>query len=351
MSQGRRPTRGRSRGRKSHTPPPFMPGPHQGSLPLSPPPRSSAVIDTVQRSFFQLRVEAELRGRSGTAFQDFVADIMEYRFPNDFMRVTPWGKKGDLKCDGYLLSARKLFQVYAPMKAEEKKTIAKILADFDGAQIHWRSHYDVWVFVENSTGGSPPGVAQALLDLPSRKRPKGAPAGYPPVNVERWNHKTILQLAMELNGLQLEALVGPAYTMEDVLQVTLPDLLPILDLVARLPAPAEDTIRPVSVHKLQGNRLSELVLVLLRAGMARADLVGRGLVAQPDPMVGDRIAAAFKARYQVLKATQLNPDDIFSQLLHFAGGGSGMVPTKAAALAVVAHFFEECDIFEDPAAP
>ena len=62
---------------------------------------------------------------------------MERRCRSDFQKVKPYGKKGDLKCDGYHESLRRVYQVYAPEKMNEKKTIAKIDEDFQGAVGHW----------------------------------------------------------------------------------------------------------------------------------------------------------------------------------------------------------------------
>ena len=70
-------------------------------------------LDSLSRHIYELRFENYYLRLRGEAFQDFFADIMEKRHPQDFCRTKPWGQRGDQKNDGYLKSKRTLFQVYA----------------------------------------------------------------------------------------------------------------------------------------------------------------------------------------------------------------------------------------------
>jgi len=61
------------------------------------------------------------------------------------------------------------------------------------------------------------------------------------------------------------------------------------------------------------------------------------------------MAYQFSEKYRALKARSLAPDDIFWDLRGFAGvNDSRSSKEEAAALAVLAHVFEKCDIFERP---
>ncbi len=62
-----------------------------------------------------------------------------------------------------------------------------------------------------------------------------------------------------------------------------------------------------------------------------------------------RIAEAFRTRYAELKAFDLPADAIFKHLQDYAGM-NGEPKRQGAALAVLAYFFDSCDIFEDPVA-
>lgn len=52
-------------------------------------------------------------------------------------------------------------------------------------------------------------------------------------------------------------------------------------------------------------------------------------------------------RYAELKALDLPADTIFKHLQDYAGM-NGEPKRQGAALAVLAYFFDSCDIFEDP---
>ena len=61
------------------------------------------------------------------------------------------------------------------------------------------------------------------------------------------------------------------------------------------------------------------------------------------------MAAAFRLRYQELKTEGWVPDDIFAELQRFVAGDGVASPShQAATLAILAFFFEACEIFERP---
>jgi hypothetical protein len=106
-------------------------------------------------------------------------------------------------------------------------------------------------------------------------------------------------------------------------------------------------IRPVPPDKLRFNRLSDDVQILLATGMRKAGLVEKFFNDYSDPLYGDEIAAAFNREYKKFRLLNLDPDIIFLKLQEFTGGQERGTPTyQAAVLAVLAHLFEQCDIFE-----
>jgi hypothetical protein len=127
----------------------------------------------------------------------------------------------------------------------------------------------------------------------------------------------------------------------------LKDLAPVLDQIARFPATPDPDLRAVPADKLARNLLSDSVALLLKAGMGRVDILRKYFKAQPTTQ--DQIAESFRSKYGELRATGMSPDDIFWNLERFAGGGELSSPARlSAVLAVLAFFFEECDIFEGP---
>lgn len=296
-------------------------------------------MDDVARAFYEMSFKVAYLEKKADEFQGFFSAIMEKRYPADFMRVRPWGKVGDRKNDGYLRSRRILFQCYAPNELDAATCVAKIDEDFNGALPHWRAHFGTWAFVHNSRAGLGPDVAKKLLDLGTL---------HAPLVVTQWGFEELRQETMGLEAPELASLLGPAPSRYGLAALGLADLVPVLDQVARLAPTPDPDLRPVPADKLERNLLSPSVESLLKAGMSRADLVRKYF--RQKPTLQDQIAETFRSRYAHLRQAGTSPDDIFSALQRFAGGD--IVPSAgvhAAVFAVLAFFFEECDIFDRPA--
>lgn len=292
-------------------------------------------MDDLTRAFFELGFKVAFMEKKGNAFQDFFSTVMEKRHPADFIRVRPWGNIGDRKNDGYLRSERTLFQVYAPNELSAASAISKIDEDFRGALPHWKEHFDTWVFVHNSREGLGPQVTDRLLQLGKTHRP----------TVTHWGFEELRRKVFELPPTDLVSLLGPAPTRRDMLDLGLAALAPVLDQVALMPATSEPDLRPPPADKIVRNMLSAHVATLLKAGMARADLVRKYFRLQPSKQ--DEIAQSFNLRYHTLRNRCVAPDDVFVELQRHAGGNARVTTDRqTAVLAVLAFFFEECDIFE-----
>lgn len=296
------------------------------------------MIDNITRAFYEMNFRLAFMERKADEFQGFFSSIMEKRYPADFFRVRPWGKFGDRKNDGYLMSKRMLFQSYAPNELKPSDCIAKIDEDFTGALPHWQQYFDVWVFVHNSRDGLGPDVTEKLLNLGKNHQP---------LVVTQWGFEELRQETMALSELELASLLGPAPSRVGMITLGLDDLTPVLDHIGRLAPVHEPDLRPVPANKLQENLLSDAVKTLLIAGMSRANLVRTYF--KHKPTLQDQIAEAFRKKYQELRTTESSPDEIFAALQRFAGGDR--IPSPAihsAVLACLAFFFEECDVFERP---
>jgi hypothetical protein len=299
-------------------------------------------MDNLTRAFYELMFENSFMKKKADEFQDFFASIMEKRYPGDFIRIRPWGQAGDHKNDGYLRSRRILFQSYAPDKMQVRRCIAKIAKDFDGALLYWKDYFDTWIFVHNAPKGLGPQVKRTLLDLGVR---------HAPLQVGWWGFEELRQEAMELTEHHLASLLGWPPSRKGFLDLDLDDLAPILDHIALLQASPDPDLRPVPADKLQLNLLSNNVQILLKAGMSKSALVREYFRLTPNKL--DEIRESFRRRYQSLRDSGQAPDEIFASLQQYAGGPVVPVPSPArqcAVLAVVAFFFEECDIFERPEA-
>ncbi len=300
-------------------------------------------MDAFTRAYYEVLFERDFLKKTGDQFQDFFAEMMEKCHPRgDFMRVRPWGSAGDRKNDGYLRSERTLFQVYAPNEMTAAAAVNKIDDDFYGALPYWKQYFDLWTFTHNSRKGLGPDITNKLLELSRLHRPLSAIS---------WGFEELRERTFRLTEVDLASFLGPAPSSNTLLSVGFPDVQVVLQTIEGQTPPVVPDLRPIPPEKLDKNGLSEPVRRLLREGQVKSTLVRRFFQRYHDPQLGDRVASAFRGRYEQLKSAGQSPDLIFQELQAFAGGMKRGTPQhEAAVITVLAYLFEECDIFERPTA-
>jgi hypothetical protein len=110
------------------------------------------------RKAFKLRIHES----NGTAFENLFCDIMRFS-ESDFKKVKPQGSLGDRKNDGFIPSQGKYYQVYAPENPAGNPSAAtkKIEEDLDGLISYWsyqhnhKISYFYFVFNDKYHGAYP----------------------------------------------------------------------------------------------------------------------------------------------------------------------------------------------------
>jgi hypothetical protein len=292
----------------------------------------------LQDAYYELRFENAFLRVKGDEFQTFFERLMGLAYKADFMACRPWGNIGDRKNDGFLKSERRLFQVYAPNELKATQAVAKIKEDFAGAKAHWGKHFEKWSFVHNATDGLPPHVQTLLLDFESAN---------PGISLEPWGLEELRLVFRRLSSNDLATWFGPALTEEAKANLGFKDLQVVVESLAGKAAPSGTAVKDVPPRKIEANDLSESVTVLLKSGMAKTPLVSAFFDGWYDETLGERLAVAFRAEYERLRAN-LHPNQFFSELQAWAGGNQrGTAEHEMAVLTVIAYYFERCDIFEE----
>ena len=276
--------------------------------------------------------------RKGKAFEDIFSKIMGHAYPSDFQPVRPYGKRGDLKCDGYRASDKTVFQCYGPSTPSLAKMLAKMDEDFNGAVAHWGARMERWSFVHNEDDGLPADATQTLVNLGTAN---------PNVALGQFGYPELFAIVMGLPVAPLEDLFGSVPSQRTMAQLDYEALRPVVTLIRKLNPDNNPPLSAPSPSKLKANDLSDDAAELLRQSRRREPLVERFFNDWPDPSFGEEIAQGFREQYQALKMDRLLPDQIFTELQTFAGGMDGSPSHQAAVLAVMSYFFERCDIFED----
>ena len=296
-------------------------------------------MDEVQTAFYRLRFREAFLEKKGTEFQDWFVRLAGYAFGSDFEAVRPYGKHGDLKCDGRRVSTSTIFQCYAPYQQKERELNNKIEGDFRGAHEHWDTWMAEWILVHNDTRGLPPTSYQLLDQLRQ---------DHPDIRIKVWKETELQELVAAFPLHAQQALFGYAPSKTGVETLILEDLKPVVDALQRTDTvPGQEPLTPPSVDKLTRNSLSEDAAGLLKIGRRKEALVEIWFSKSPNAELGERIAEAFRRRYAKLKDSDRSPDGVFTHLQQYAGMG-GEPAQQSAALAVLSYFFERCDIFEDP---
>ena len=295
-------------------------------------------MDVVQKIFYTLHGKIVLLEKKGTAFQDWFVKLNGYVLGADFEAVRSYGSQGDWKCDGRQLSTGTIFQCYAPEAATDQKTIAKINEDFAGALAKWPDFIRRWIFVYNDARGVPPAVAKHL----DQKR-----QDYPEIQFEIWGETQLSNLVDQLSADAKRNMFGAVPDQNLVDGLVLEDLEPVVDALERRdPDPTDVLPPPPSAQKLEKNALSADAAYLLRMGRHKVRLVETFFRRTTPVERGEKIAEAFRKRYDDLMSLELSADQIFMYLQKYAGV-RGEPKRQAAAMAVLAYLFDNCDIFED----
>lgn len=296
-------------------------------------------MDEIQTAFYRLQFRLAFLEKKGTEFQDWFARLAAHAFGPDFEAVRPYGRQGDLKCDGRRVSSRTIFQCYAPYETKETRLNAKIERDFVGACENWGDGIANWVLVHNDSQGLP----ASSLQLFDRLR-----GNSPDVTIELWTEAELRRLADRLPLADQQAMFGFAPSMTGLETLVMADLQPVIHQLQSMdPEPGEEPIKVPSVDKLEKNLISEDAAELLRVGRRKEALVEAWFRKDRRADLGERVAEAFRRRYAQLRESGRSPDEILGHLQQYAGMG-GNPGRQTAVLAVLSYFFERCDIFDDP---
>lgn len=297
-------------------------------------------MSLLQDAYYEAKFEVAFLRSKGDAFQEFFERLMGLAHKADFMACRPWGRVGDRKNDGFLKSERCLFQVYGPYEMTAAKATEKITEDFEGAKEHWGEHFGRWVFVHNAVNGLPPHVQELLLEF------EAANSG---IEIEPWCLEELRLVFRRLSAEDRATWFGPAPTEATRAKLGFADVKVVLDRISTLPVPAQPEVQDVPAGKIEANGLSEAVERLIKEGMVKSRLVEQFLGQWHDQTLGERLAESFRAEYRALRGGLLTPNEIFAELQAWAGGSElGTAEHQLAVLAVLAYYFERCDIFEEP---
>jgi hypothetical protein len=206
-------------------------------------------------------------------YQRLFEDIATRAF-RGFVRVEPYGREGDWKCDGFHPATGTVYQVYSPDEMKASTTRSKIETDLSGAVAHWGEKMRRWVFVFNVRRG----VAPHVLDFLLEQRTK-----YPAIEIALLSSDDLWQMVRALPQQDRAEILGtlPGYG----------DTFSVQEMLATQPAKGrflivQDVLAPIdlmqAVEAIEPNRPFAPPLILrpslLEASFEEAAAYQRDLI-------------------------------------------------------------------------
>lgn len=300
-------------------------------------------------SYWKMSLRLKLREHSGDAFQDFVSTILEKRYKGDFVRVRPFGTKGDKGCDGYLRSTGQVIQCYGAVNGDGSKVdylVDKMDEDFEKAKAHLGTIMKGWSLAHNLVDGLPIHAVLKLADIQTAN---------PKIELSFLALESLDEIVSQLSPEDRELIFGPVATIEDEMNLQIADLKDLVDSILQgidSSNSSDELIEPVSVDKILVNQLPSYWIHILTAGWKNAFLVEKYFNSHPNPLVGQNVASVFNGKYRYFKAQKLSSGLILDELYNYIlGGAPGSIGRQIAGQALLAHLFESCDIFENATVP
>lgn len=258
-----------------------------------------------------------------------------------FIPIKAHGNQGDWKNDGWIPHSGTVFQCYSPESTNAGKIITKIREDFAGAHIKWSGKLREWIFVYSEQGKLPSMVVSLIEELK---------AAHPTLKIDSWNRERLWMIVRSLPPEARNSLLGPVPRPGDVISTTAEEIRVLLAFLARTDHTAHDAGTGLLdlLPKLAHNRLGPDIHKLIEPGLLVAKTTAIYLAGHPDPGFSAIISQSLASRYQELRNQFADePDQLFFKLILWVQAGKPDDPRYFwAAVGIVSHYFELCDIFE-----
>ena len=176
----------------------------------------------------------------GMEFQKLFESVAE-RAGDEFIRVKPYGNKGDKKADGLYFRDGVVYQVYSPDRVKLADTLNKIIADLDGAIEEWGEDLEEWTFVYNTRWGT-------AADIPALLKEKTKE--YPDIAITTLGEADLWKIVRDLSAEDRMEILGPPPTFADLqsLEMVFPEPMRARHEDGGRLMIVQDVLAPIDVH-------------------------------------------------------------------------------------------------------
>lgn len=305
-----------------------------------------------EKHIARTKFQKKLLSSDKQTFEDLFTKVMQL-YDKNFQPVKPQGKEGDKKCDGFNKVTGQYYQAYAPEDLSGKEKIAQSKLDdtIDGIFSFWQSISPVKEFyfvINDQYKGAWPSISLQL-------------AGIAKKNVIKAD--TLLCKDLEDIFLQLqeddivEILGGLLPSAANITNIDISSLGEVIDhLLNSERKPKEERFPddPNFDKKIKFNKLSEEYANQLKVAYLQTYIIDDYFIYQSSFIKQDLklIFSEFysKAKDFVPESIENRSDVIFEKIWD-ESSPRNTIPFRNAALVLMSHYFESCDIFEEPIEP
>lgn len=283
---------------------------------------------------------------NGTAFEAFFTEIMHARYPN-FRQVKPQGRYGDKKNDGFIQETGTYYQVYAPenIQLREKKSVEKLVADFDGLYKYWNVLFPIktFYFVVNDKYNSVGPELYVIL--------KGIEDNHL-ISAKLMLSRDLEDEFFKLDENDQKRLIGyiPSTDIIDIDFSVVNEVIQYLLSVNTNPNKEIIPLNPDFEEKIKFNNLSERAASYLRIYQIYGYVID-SFFEFNSVFIKENLRDVFSGLYakamKAVKDPDNNGEDVFFYIYREAYTSHNLA-IDGAIFTLMAYYFEYCDIFKVP---
>jgi hypothetical protein len=305
-----------------------------------------------EKHIARTKFQNKLLSSDKQAFEDLFTKVMQLNDKN-FQPVRPQGKEGDKKCDGFNRMTGQYYQVYAPenLSGKEKTAQNKLDDTISGIFAFWQSISPVKEFyfvINDQYKGAWPSISLQLAQIAQKYKIKA---------------DTLLCKDLEDIFLQLqeddiiEILGGLLPSATNITNIDISSLGEVIDHLLNTERKQKEERFPDDPNfdkKIKFNKLSEEYANQLKVAYLQTYIIDDYFTYQSSFIKQD-LKLVFSEFYLIAKdsvpeSIESKSDIIFEKIWDKASPRN-TIPFRNAALVLMSHYFESCDIFEEPIEP
>ena len=294
-----------------------------------------------EKAITRILFQNKIHKANGQKFEDIFTAILNYVEP-DFQQIKPWGNIGDRKNDGYVKSKGAFFQVFAPEEICKSyvSVVDKIEEDFNGLVAQWSPVNEFYFVVNDKYLGVNADCEKKIQKIKSDR--KLVDAGFRTA-------KDLENLLFDLSDDQILSIVG---FLPDPMQLKTLDysiLNEVIEFVMKssLSESRDDKmIVPDWDEKVKFNKLSDISSSYLGNGYLQIGVLEKYLK-NNGKFLSTELQKKLYQIYDAEKKKKKIGDDLFWSIVNEASPKAESI-YQAAAIVLMAKYFESCDIFEEP---